>query len=126
VELDRFALFDVVARQLRTEGAEQPLLLVLDDLHAADGPSLDLLGFVAGELAELHVEVLGTYEADAELPPPLAAIVEHAAHHRVRLRDLEPDEVASFVQRVGAEVEAAALHAETGGNPRALWHRVRG
>jgi DNA-binding SARP family transcriptional activator len=125
-EPERFALFDVVARRLRTHGAEQTLVLVLDDLHAADAASLDLLGFVAGELAELHVEVIGTYDANAELAPPLAAIVEHAAHHRVRLADLEPDEVASFVQRVGADVEAAALHAETGGNPRALWHRVRG
>jgi DNA-binding SARP family transcriptional activator len=125
-EPDRFALFDIVARRLRTHGAEQTLVLVLDDLHAADAASLDLLAFVAGELAELHVEVIGTYDADAELAPPLAAIVEHAAHHRVRLADLEPDEVASFVQRVGADVEAAALHAETGGNPRALWHRVRG
>jgi DNA-binding SARP family transcriptional activator len=125
-EPDRFALFDAVARRLRTYGGEQTLVLVLDDLHAADAASLDLLGFVAGELAELHVEVIGTYDANAELVPPLAAIVEHAAHHRVRLADLEPDEVATFVQRVGADVEAAALHAETGGNPRALWHRVRG
>jgi DNA-binding SARP family transcriptional activator len=123
---DRFALFDAVARRLRASGAEQTLLLVLDDLHAADEPSLDLLGFVAGELAELHVEVIGTYDANAELAPPLAAIVEHAAHHRVRLSDLEPEDVESFVERVGADVEAAALHAETGGNPRALWHRVRG
>jgi DNA-binding SARP family transcriptional activator len=125
-EPDRFALFDTVARRLRAQGAEETLLLVLDDLHAADEPSIELLGFVAGELAELHVEVIATYDADAKLPPPLAAIVEHAAHHRVRLRDLEPDEVASFVDRVGADVEASALHAETGGNPRALWHRVRG
>jgi DNA-binding SARP family transcriptional activator len=125
-EPDRFALFDAVARRLRKFGAEQTLVLVLDDLHAADAASLDLLGFVAGELAELHVEVIGTYDANAELAPPLAAIVEHAAHHRVRLADLEPDEVASFVQRVGADVEATTLHAETGGNPRALWHRVRG
>jgi DNA-binding SARP family transcriptional activator len=125
-EPDRFALFDAVVQRLRTQGAEETLLLVVDDLHAADEPSIELLGFVAGELAELHVEVIGTYDADAKLPPPLAAIVEHAAHHRVRLRDLEPDEVASFVDRVGADVEASALHAETGGNPRALWHRVRG
>ena len=125
-ERDRFALFEGVARRLRTQGAAQPLLLVLDDLHAADEASLDLLGSVAGELAELHVEVVGTYDAGADLPPPLAAIVEHAAHHRVRLRNLEPEEVATFVQRVGADLDADALHAETGGNPRALWHRVRG
>jgi DNA-binding SARP family transcriptional activator len=125
-EGDRFALFDAVARRLRTQGAEETLLLVLDDLHAADEPSIDLLGFVAGELAELHVEVIGTYDPDAQLPPPLRAVVEHAAHHRVRLRDLELDEVASFIERVGADVEAAALYAEIGGNPRALWHHVRG
>ena len=124
-EHDRFAFFDAVAQRLRTHGADRPILLVLDDLHAADEPSLDLLGYVAGELAELPVEIVGTYAADAELAPSLAAVVEHAAHHRVPLRDLDADEVASFVERVGADVEAAALYAETRGNPRALWHRVR-
>ena len=39
------AVFDSVARRLRTEAADGPLLLVLDDIHWADTPSLLLLQF---------------------------------------------------------------------------------
>ena len=41
----RFQLFDAVAGFLRN--ARQPLVLILDDIHAADQPSLLLLHFVA-------------------------------------------------------------------------------
>jgi predicted ATPase len=37
----------------------QPLMLVLDDLHAADTPSILLLEFVARELSDARVLVLG-------------------------------------------------------------------
>src|SRR5438067_3548064 len=46
----RFRLFDAATAFLRSAAAERPLLLVLDDLHAADEPSLMLLRFVAREL----------------------------------------------------------------------------
>ncbi len=48
-EADRFRLFDAVATFLRNAGAVQPLMLVLDDLHAADAPSIlsrSKIGFV--------------------------------------------------------------------------------
>jgi DNA-binding SARP family transcriptional activator len=122
---DRFSRFERVVAILREQGLQQPLLLVLDDLHAADDGSLELLGFVAGELAELHLEIVGTYAEPVELPRPLAALAEHAAHHRLPLRGLGPGEIERFVQLVGADLDAAALETETAGNPRALWQRVR-
>jgi predicted ATPase len=48
----RFRLFDAVATFLRNAGAGQPLMLVLDDLHAADAPSILLLRFAARELGD--------------------------------------------------------------------------
>src|SRR5437764_6188861 len=42
----RFALFQNVATVLGCEAARQPLLIVLEDLHAADQPTLLLLEFV--------------------------------------------------------------------------------
>jgi predicted ATPase len=39
---------------LRIAASIRPLVLVQDDLHAADTPSLLLLQFVAGEVAEAH------------------------------------------------------------------------
>jgi predicted ATPase len=43
---------------LRTKASAQPLLLVLDDLQAADESSLLLLEFVATELPEMAALVL--------------------------------------------------------------------
>ena len=47
---------------------EVPIVLVLDDLHAADTPSLLLLKFIAGQIADMHTIVLATYR-DIELAP---------------------------------------------------------
>jgi predicted ATPase len=65
-EAARFRLFDAVATFLRNAGAGEPLMLILDDLHAADAPSILLLRFVARELGEARVLVLGAYR-DIEL-----------------------------------------------------------
>jgi predicted ATPase len=74
----RFRLFDAVAMFLRNAGARQPLMLILDDLHAADTPSILLLRFVARELGEARVLLLGAYR-DIELDrdhPLSAALAE--------------------------------------------------
>jgi len=60
-ESARFQLFDSTARFLTNATAVAPLALVLDDLHAADTPSLLLLRFLAGQLSESRILVLGTY-----------------------------------------------------------------
>ena len=47
----RFRLFDAISTFLANAAASRPLVLVLDDLHWADEPSLLLLQFLARELA---------------------------------------------------------------------------
>jgi predicted ATPase len=47
-EAARFRLFDSLAGFLRAAAARRPLLLVLDDLHWADAPSLACCAFSAG------------------------------------------------------------------------------
>ncbi len=39
----------------------RPLVLVLDDLHWADVPSLRLLEYLASEIADSRLLVVGTY-----------------------------------------------------------------
>ena len=51
----RFRLFDAVATFLRNASEETPLVLVLDDLHVADEPSLLMLQFVASGIADARV-----------------------------------------------------------------------
>ena len=111
----------------RTSAAkERPLLVVLDDLHRADEQSLLLLEFLAGEIAKMHVAIVATYVESADEPPELVALADHTAHHRLRLAPLEAEDVARFLEPTGAgELDASAVHAETGGNPRLVWQRVR-
>ena len=46
-EAARARLFDSITRFFKNAGRSQPLVLVLDDIHWADEPSLQLLQFVA-------------------------------------------------------------------------------
>ena len=62
-EQARFRLFDSITVFLKNASQKQPLLLVLDDLHWADKPSLLLLHFVTRELQRRQIFVLGTYRA---------------------------------------------------------------
>jgi len=66
----RFRLFEAATRCLSGLAADRPVLVVLDDLHWADEPSLRLLGFLARAIAAEPVLLLGAYrdsEASAEL-----------------------------------------------------------
>jgi tetratricopeptide (TPR) repeat protein len=119
----RFRLCDAVAGLLRRAGETEPLLLVLDDLHWADRSSLSLLRFVARELRNARLLVLGTYR-DVELgrspaAEPLAKLAGHARH--LTLGGLGQDDVAELLAltagtRPDADL-AVAVHRRTGGNP---------
>ena len=130
----RFRLFDATARFLRSAAAERPLVLVLDDLHAADEPSLLLLRFVAGELGGSRILIVGTYrDVDPTVRDPLASTLAELAReqvtHRVALGGLTLEDVARFVELDAGAIPVpgliAALHAETEGNPLFLGEVVR-
>ena len=58
----RFRLFDAIAEFLRNAAEGRPIVLVLDDLHAADAPSLLLLRFLArGARLDAACSSLGAY-----------------------------------------------------------------
>ena len=64
--------------------AQNPWVLVLDDLHAADEPSLLLLRFLARELDGSRVLVVGTYrDVDPTVRDPLASTLSELARQRV-------------------------------------------
>ena len=64
----RFQAFDAVASFLRRAASARPITIFLDDLHAADAPSLLLLRFMAAELAAAPILVVGCYR-DTEVGP---------------------------------------------------------
>jgi DNA-binding SARP family transcriptional activator len=130
----RFALFDATTEFLRNASAVRPLLLVLDDLHAADEPSLLLLRFVARELGSIGVMLLCAYRDVDPVPAPplsdtLAALAREPVARRLSLTGLSELEVAEFAEVTVGEAAGldivAGLHAETAGNPLFLGEIVR-
>ena len=68
----RFRMFGSIRRFLATLCRRRPLVLMLDDVHWADAPSLRLLEFLAPELGDSNLLVIGTYRDDravATAPP---------------------------------------------------------
>jgi hypothetical protein len=60
----QFAFFEGVTESLRAAANGAPLLVVLDDLQAADEPSIRLLEFVASELPEMAALVVALGRPD--------------------------------------------------------------
>jgi predicted ATPase len=129
----RFRLFDSVASFLRNAAREHTIVLVLDDLHAADEPSLLLLQFLAGELPEMSVVLVGAYreEEAAEDEPVSARLSElrRLPSRHLRLGGLSEDDVASFIElstRITPPRSLVrAMHTETEGNPLFVGEIVR-
>lgn len=123
----RFRLFDAMTGFWKRAAAEQPLLLVLDNLHWADASSLRLLEFIAPDLLSCRILVLITYR-DIELSRqhPLSSTLGELARHqgfeRLRLTGLGHDETIRMMTLAagGATVPLAlaeAVHRQTEGNP---------
>lgn len=122
-EQARRRLFEAVAAVLVRAAESRPLLLILDDLHGADVPSLHLLATVRETLAVARILVLGAFrgaeaQASAALWGPLSALLERALH--LEFSGLAAAEVENLVARAAAGEAgglAEAIHRITGGNP---------
>ena len=130
----RFRLFDGVTRYLLARASTEPVVVVLDDLHWADKPSLLLLRFLARAIRDARILVVGAYrDVEVRRGQPLAQLLGELTSEphclRVPLRGLDRDEVARFVGRVHLPTETPALaeriHERTGGNPYFVEEIVR-
>ncbi|MBA2446773.1 MAG: AAA family ATPase [Chloroflexi bacterium] len=128
----RFYLFEATAGFLKRAAAGQPLLLIVDDLHAADDPSLLLLRYLARDLRGARLLVVGTYrDVDVGRSPGMG----HSLGELVRegqlttLRGLARDHVKELIgDLVGAapsEAMVLAVHQTTEGNPLFVREAVR-
>jgi tetratricopeptide (TPR) repeat protein len=133
-ETARFRLFDAVATFVRNASAREPLLIVLDDLHSADTPSLLLLRFVASELSATRILILGTYREVVLMPdhPLSEAVPELSREPRTQvmhLGGLGEHDVGRFIEGISglspSPAVVAAVHRQTDGNPLFLGELVR-
>jgi DNA-binding SARP family transcriptional activator len=133
-EAARFRLFDSTAAFLIGAAAERPLVLVLDDLHVADEPSLSLLRYVASSLEDSRILVVGTFRGldptVRETPEStLAELGRLPVTRGIRLSGLDRDEVAQLVELTAdtapTEQLVAELYAGTDGNPLFVSEVVR-
>lgn len=102
-ESARFLLFDAVAALLRRAAERQPMMLVIDDLHAADRGSALLLAFLARTLAESAILFVATYREaeiglEETLVQPLAELARRA--RRLPLRGLAAEDVGVLIEAV--------------------------
>jgi tetratricopeptide (TPR) repeat protein len=123
-ESARFALFESAAAFFRAVAAARPLVLLLDDLHAADRPSLLLLRFLLRDLLDARLLVVGAYrDVEARLQPDVDALLGDLSREgrRLPLRGLGPSEVGRFIEQASGIVPApglvSAVHRVTDGNP---------
>ena len=122
----RFRLFDAGATFLRNISRSRPLLVVLDDLHAADATSLLLLEFIGRELEATHLMIVGTYRdtevgEDHALAATLAELARLPAARRLALEGLPKAAISRYIELstglVAPEGLVEALHESTDGNP---------
>jgi len=133
-EQARFRLFDSITAFLKTASQRQPLVLVLDDLHWADQPSLALLQFVARELSGARVLIIGIYRdmelsCQHQLAEALGELTRERLFQRVILRGLTQEGVSSFIEMTSGHAAprglAEAVHTQTEGNPLFVTEVVR-
>ncbi|WP_435122028.1 BTAD domain-containing putative transcriptional regulator [Micromonospora tulbaghiae] len=129
----RFQVYEAVAELVHAAARERGLLVVLDDLHAADPDSLLLLRFLAAAALPasraLVVATLRPYDDDPALVATVAELARGSGSGQVRLAGLDAVAVADLIRDRTGEAPPAPvvtrLVTRTGGNPFFLTELLR-
>jgi len=130
----RFRFFEWFTALLRRSASDRGMLIVLDDLHWADEPSLVFLNILATELADSRLMVIVNYRG-TELRPddPLSRALPNLTRERstrhLSLNGLTHAEVAEVMAIMSGQESAAETISEvfnrTEGNPFFVIEMVR-
>jgi class 3 adenylate cyclase/tetratricopeptide (TPR) repeat protein len=128
-ETERYLLFGAVADLLKEASRTDPIVLILDDLHWSDKPTLALLKHLAHTGAEASLLLIGTYrESDLTSGHPLSELLadlrKEEGVERIALKGLEESDVVSLMEAAaGHEMDeqgialAREIGRESSGNP---------
>lgn len=122
---ERYLLFEAVNSMLSALATGGPLLVVLDDLHWADRPTVALVSHLARSPHTVPLVLLGTFRSDEvgsghPLATALADLRRDVPVEEIELGGLQEREVAELVRASGLEAESEFLRSvsrETAGNP---------
>jgi DNA-binding CsgD family transcriptional regulator len=127
-DTERHRLHSAVSDLIGAVSRRQPLVLVIEDLHWADMPTLLLLRHLARGAPDARALLVSTYrDTDAEVPPALSSALADLRRVeglvRLRLSGLSTDEVSEFVARATGDEPASepadlarVIHGLTAGN----------
>jgi DNA-binding CsgD family transcriptional regulator len=107
-DTERHRLHTSITDVLAGAGRRQPVLLVIEDGHWADMPTLVLLRHLARSSTEMRVLMLATFrDTDADVPSDLAEALADLRRMddvvRLGLSGLSADDVGEFVCRAGSQ-----------------------
>jgi ATP/maltotriose-dependent transcriptional regulator MalT len=123
-------VFEALLALLESMGEDQPVVLIVEDLHWADSSTRHFIRFLARTICTERLLVLGTYRSDElhrrhSLRPLLAELASDPYARLLELPRFTPDELAEqlegilagrpepeLVERVYARSEGNALYAE--------------
>jgi DNA-binding SARP family transcriptional activator len=126
MSVDRLRAFGAIHACLRSLAERGPVLICLEDLHAADEASLQLLHYLARQTRRLPLVMIATYRSDdvaaeSALARTVSAMARERLAQRIVLSSLNRDDtvrlVASVLQGAPAETLSESVYATTGGNP---------
>jgi len=122
--MGQLQLYEAVVELLFELAEQQPLCLVVEDLHWADRPSKDLLRYLLGRMEHERLALVLTYRSDDlhrrhPLRPFLAELARLPQVQRLALEALPPEAITALVSAGGApgEAELADIVARAEGNP---------
>ena len=128
-ETERYLFWGAVLGLLRDASRQDPLVLILDDLHWADKQTLLLLKHVLAQAHETRVLMIGTYrDSDLHRGHPLSTVLadlhREQGVERLAIGGLDQPEIAELMERAaghslddtGLKLSQELLR-ETDGNP---------
>ncbi|MDH3603798.1 MAG: hypothetical protein OEU26_29670, partial [Candidatus Tectomicrobia bacterium] len=127
---EKFRLFRAVSRVTLALAQQKPLLIVMDDSHWADPPSVDLFSHLVFTVADavaretLPLLIIAAYrpvEPEARLARLIARLQREEICYTLDLAGLDEAEVYEFIQSLGIERPShqliATVREVTQGNP---------